>query len=144
MKIIKLRPDAIIPARQTPHSAGMDLSVPLGEETIYIQPGETRLIKLGFATEFDHSLVGLVYARSGTALKKNLRPANCVPVIDADYRGEWMIALHNDHPTQVQFVNPGERIAQLVMAASNFHLNFVEVASLSDTQRGAGGFGSTG
>ena len=100
------------------------------------------LVPLGFATEFETGFVGLIYARSGLATKKGLAPANKVGVIDADYRGEWMVALHN-HSQNPQVVNANERVAQVVFQKVEL-VKFIEVDELEDTQRGDGGFGSTG
>ena len=112
------------------------------DEAITIEPGQTVMVHTGIAMEIPEGFAGLVYARSGLASKKGLAPANKVGVVDADYRGEIMVALHN-HGTQAQTVEPEERIAQLVIApyiVGAFH----QVDELSDTVRGAGGFGSTG
>ena len=112
----------------------------MGEVTL--QPNETKLIHTGIAMEIPEGLVGLIYARSGLASKKGLAPANKVGVIDSDYRGEIMVALHN-HGTSAQTVADGERIAQIVFAPY-YAAEFTVVDELEDTVRGAGGFGSTG
>ena len=104
--------------------------------------GGTAMIPTGLAMELPEGTVGLVYARSGLASKKGLAPANKVGVIDSDYRGEVMVALHN-HSAQAAVVEPGERIAQLVVAPV-LRAAFAEADALSDTVRGEGGFGSTG
>ena len=141
VKLKKLTPNAIIPTYGTAQSAGADLYSGM-EQPVTIEPGKTEFIHTGIAIAIPEGLVGLVYARSGMACKKGIAPANKVGVIDADYRGEIMVALHN-HGTQAQTVEPEERIAQLVIApyiVGAFH----QVDELSDTVRGAGGFGSTG
>ena len=137
----RLRQNAIFPAYATASSAGADLYACL-DAPVDIGPQETKMIPLGFAMAIPAGWAGLIFARSGLASKRDLAPANKVGVIDADYRGEWFIPLHN-HGERPQTVQPGERIAQLVivpcMTASCF-----EADSLDETVRGAGGFGSTG
>lgn len=137
----KLRPNAVLPTYGTEYSAGADLYACL-EAPVTIAPGETVLIPTGLAMELPIGYAGLVYARSGLSVKRDLAPANKVGVIDSDYRGEFMVALHN-HGGQAQTVENGERIAQLVITPV-VTPGFTEVKTLSDTQRGAGGFGSTG
>ena len=122
-------------------AAGADLYA-LCEGEICIQPSETVLVHTGIAMEIPEGYAGLIYARSGLASKRGLAPANKVGVVDADYRGEIMVALHN-HSATPQTVQNGERIAQLVIAPF-LHADFAETDELSDTVRGAGGFGSTG
>ena len=112
------------------------------ETAVEIAAGGTAMIPTGLAMELPEGTVGLVYARSGLASKKGLAPANKVGVIDSDYRGEVMVALHN-HSAQAAVVEPGERIAQLVVAPV-LRAAFAEADALSDTVRGEGGFGSTG
>ncbi len=141
INIKKINDKAIIPTYGSEYAAGADMYACL-DAALQIEPGQTVLIHTGIAMEIPAGYVGLVYARSGLASKKGLAPANKVGVIDADYRGEIMVALHN-HGTQTQSVEPGERIAQLVIApyiTGVFH----QVDELSDTVRGDGGFGSTG
>ena len=137
----KLCERAILPTYGTAYSAGADLYACL-EEEISIAPRETVLIHTGIALQIPEGYVGLIYARSGLATKRGLAPANKVGVIDADYRGEIMVALYNQSES-VQTVAHGERVAQLVIAPFLF-AEFEEVEELSDTVRGAGGFGSTG
>lgn len=137
----KLSEKAIVPTYGTAYSAGADLYACL-EEEISIAPGETVLVHTGLALEIPEGYVGLIYARSGLATKRGLAPANKVGVIDADYRGEVMVALYNQSGN-VQTVAHGERIAQLVIAPF-LTAEFEEADDLSDTVRGAGGFGSTG
>ena len=141
MNIKKLNDNAKLPTYGSEFSAGADLYA-CEDSEITIAPGETRLIHTGLAMAIPEGLVGLIYARSGLASKKGLAPANKVGVIDSDYRGEIMVALHNHSPLP-QTVAIGERIAQIVFApfyAADFNL----VDELDDTARGTGGFGSTG
>lgn len=141
IEIKKLRENAVIPRYGTSYSAGADLYAAL-EKTAAIAPSETRLIPTGLAVAIPEGYAGLIYARSGLASKEGLAPANKVGVVDADYRGEVMVALHN-HSTEVRYVECGERIAQLVIAPV-YQADFCEVNELSKTARGDGGFGSTG
>ncbi len=142
MKLLfkKLNPNAHTPTYGSPYSAGADLySV---DDTVSIAPGESRLMHTGIAVEIPMGYVGLVYARSGLAAKRGLAPANKVGVIDADYRGEIMVCLHN-HSNKEQIVEAGERIAQMVVAPF-LTCEYEETDELSETVRGEGGFGSTG
>lgn len=142
MKICKLDPAAILPTYATAGSAGADLyALPVGDP-VAVGPGETAFLRTGLAAAIPAGYVGLIFARSGLACKRGLAPANKVGVIDSDYRGEWMIALHN-HGDSPQIVNPGDRIAQFVLVPVLTPL-MVEVDSLDETARGVGGFGSTG
>ena len=141
VNIKKLNEKATIPTYGSPFAAGCDLYACL-DEAVTILPHETVLIKTGIALEVPQGYAGLIYARSGLASKRNLAPANKVGVVDADYRGEVMVALHN-HGTTPQTVEHGERIAQMVIAPF-LTANFIEVDTLSETVRGEGGFGSTG
>jgi len=141
VNIKKLNPGAVIPTYGSEFSAGADLYACI-EEAVAIQPNETKLIKTGLSMEIPKGFAGLIYARSGLASKKGLAPANKVGVVDSDYRGEVMVALHN-HSEVVATVEPKERIAQLVIAPF-LKAAFTEVEELTDTQRGSGGFGSTG
>ncbi len=141
VKFTKLDKSASVPVYGTPFAAGADLRALL-DENIKIEPGETVFVHTGIATEIPEGLVGLIYARSGLACKRGLAPANCVGVIDSDYRGEIMVALHN-YSNNTQEIEPNERVAQLVIAPY-IAADFVEVESLDDTDRGVGGFGSTG
>ena len=137
----KLREGAILPTFGSPEAAGADLYACL-EQDVTIAPGETAFIPTGLAMELPRGYAGLIYARSGLACKRGLAPANKVGVVDSDYRGEFVVALHN-HGTQSQTISSGERIAQLVVTPVLIP-EYIEVESLSETQRGAGGFGSTG
>ena len=138
---VKLRENARKPARGSGSAAGYDLSACL-DEPVAIAPGATVSIGTGITAAIPEGYFGACFARSGIAMREGLRPANCVGVVDSDYRGEYMIALHNDSD-QPRTVVDGERIAQLVilpyMAAE-----FAETDSLTETERGSGGFGSTG
>ena len=141
IKIKKLDSRAIIPTLGSEFSAGSDLYAILDED-ISIEPFETVFIHTGLAVEIPEGYAGLVYARSGLASKKGLAPANKVGVVDSDYRGELMVALHN-HSKTAQTVSNGERVAQLVITPF-LKAEYVESEELSDTSRGSGGFGSTG
>ncbi len=141
VKIKKVHANAVIPTYGSPFSAGADLYACL-DEAAMIAPGKTAMIPTGLTLELPDAYAGLVYARSGLASKKGLAPANKVGVIDSDYRGELIVALHN-HGDVTQTVSPGERIAQLVITPV-LSCDFVESDALSDTYRGSGGFGSTG
>ena len=140
VNIKRLNNDAILPSYGSEYAAGADLYS--FSESFDIGAGETVLVHTGIAIELPIGYVGLVYARSGLASKKGLAPANKVGVIDCDYRGEIMVALHN-HSASPQTVGVGERVAQMVFAPF-YTAEPVEVDELSDTVRGAGGFGSTG
>lgn len=141
VKVKKLHEKAILPTYGSMEAAGADLYACL-EESVVIGPRETQFIPTGLAMEIPLGCAGLIYARSGLACKKGLAPANKVGVVDSDYRGEFMVALHN-HGTEPQTVCHGDRIAQLLITPV-YTPGFCEVESLSDTQRNAGGFGSTG
>ena len=141
IKIKKLNENAIIPTYGTEFSAGADLYA-LPGEPITVEPHKTVMIHTGLAMEIPEGFGGFIFARSGLASMKGLAPANKVGVIDADYRGEIMVALHN-HSATAQTISSGERIAQLVIMPY-IAAEFVECDELSDTVRGSGGFGSTG
>ena len=141
VKIKKISPNAVLPTYGTENAAGADLSACLFAP-ITIDPGQTFVVKTGLTMEIPEGYVGLIYARSGLATKRGLAPANKVGVIDSDYRGEIMVALYNQSELP-QKIEPGERIAQLVIVPYLRGV-FNEVDELSDTTRGAGGFGSTG
>ena len=140
VKIKKLSENAVIPTYGSPFSAGADLYSAMDDVTI--APHTTTLIKTDLALELPVGFAGLIYARSGLASKRGLAPANKVGVIDCDYRGEVMVALHN-HSEKEQTVSKGERIAQLVITPYVV-ADFEEADELSETVRGEGGFGSTG
>ncbi len=137
----KLDERAVLPTYGSEYSAGADLYA-LTDGEVFFLPGETKLIRTGLSMEIPEGYAGLIYARSGLASKRGLAPANKVGVVDADYRGEVMVALHN-HSTTEQKISAGERIAQLVVAPF-LKAEYVEAEALSDTARGEGGFGSTG
>ena len=137
----KLDERAVIPSYGSEFSAGCDLYAVLDDDLV-IKSFETVLVKTGLAMEIPVGYAGLIFARSGLASKKGLAPANKVGVVDADYRGEIMVALHN-HSNEDRVVAPGERIAQLVIMPF-FKAMFEEVDELNETVRGEGGFGSTG
>ena len=137
----KLNDNAVIPTYGSEYAAGADLYACI-EDTVTIEPGETKLIPTGLAMELPIGYAGLIYARSGLASKKGLAPANKVGVVDSDYRGEVMVALHN-HSNVSASIDPKERIAQLVITPYIAAI-FNTVESLEDTARGEGGFGSTG
>ena len=140
MRIKRLSENAIVPTKGSQHAAGYDL---YSTETVSIRPHETALIGTGWAMEFPIGYFGAIYARSGLATKEGLRPANCVGVIDSDYRGEVKVALHNDTNT-LKTITAGDRIAQLIVMDYFFISDFEEVNVLSDTSRDTSGFGSTG
>lgn len=137
----KVRPNAILPTYGSCEAAGADLYACL-EEPVTIGAGETVFIPTGLAMEVPKGCAGLVYARSSLGAKRGLAPANKVGVIDSDYRGEISVVLHN-HGAVAQTVAPGERIAQLVITPV-ITPAYVEADELTDTNRGTGGFGSTG
>ena len=141
IKIKKLNEKAIIPTYGSEYSAGADLYA-LSDEQIVIEPGKTVMVHTGLSFEIAEGYGGFVFARSGLASKKGLAPANKVGVVDSDYRGEVMVALHNSS-NETAVINGGERIAQIVFmpyASANFILS----EELSETVRGEGGFGSSG
>ena len=141
VRVKKLKPNAILPTYGSAEAAGADLYACL-EDTVTIAPGESAFIPTGLAMELPKGCAGLLYARSGLACKRGLAPANKVGVVDSDYRGEFIVVLHN-HGSVPQEVSHGERIAQLVITPV-FTPGFAEVDELTDTARSAGGFGSTG
>lgn len=142
VNIKKLNEGAVIPTRGSEYAAGYDLYAYIPKQSQTIPAGQTRLIGTGLAMEIPEGYVGLVYARSGMATKRGLRPANCVGVIDSDYRGEIMIALYNDNSV-AEAIHIGDRIAQIVIAPY-LTVEFEETETLNETNRGDGGFGSTG
>ena len=144
VKFKKLKENAIVPTYGSEYAAGADLYACMddGINEISINPGETVLIHTGIAMELPVGYAGLIYARSGLASKRGLAPANKVGVVDSDYRGEFMVALHN-HSLEDIVIGDGERIAQLVITPY-FRADFEVVTELEDTVRGTGGFGSTG
>lgn len=141
VRVKKLRADAILPTYGSAEAAGADLYACLAED-LQIAPGQSCFVPTGLAMEIPKGYAGLIYARSGLACKRDLAPANKVGVVDSDYRGEFMVVLHN-HGSQTQTISPGERIAQLVVTPV-LTPAFSECEDLTDTQRADGGFGSTG
>ena len=139
VRVKKLRENAVLPSYGSDYAAGADL---YACNAVTVEPGATEFVQTGLALEVPAGYAGLVYARSGLACKKGLAPANKVGVIDADYRGEVMVALYN-HSSQAVEIEPGERVAQLVIRPYLTAV-FEETQELSDTVRGEGGFGSTG
>ena len=144
VRIKQLNNSAITPTFGSEEAAGCDLYANLEAAggSAVIAPGTTFFVKTGIAIEIPKQYAGFIYARSGLASKRGLRPANCVGVVDSDYRGEVMVALHNDSKTE-QTINHGERIAQMVIGPY-LRPKFVETNDLTDTERGSGGFGHTG
>lgn len=140
ISVKKINKNSIIPYRATKHSAGYDLYACI-DSSIIIMPHQTVKVGTGLAIELPHGYFGAIFARSGIATKQGLRPANCCGVVDEDYRGEYIVALHNDTDIP-QTINPMERIAQLVVIPY-LPVEFKEVDELSNTERGDGGFGST-
>lgn len=140
INIKRLNPNAILPTRGSEQAAGYDLYACI-DEPVTIPPHSTVKVGTGLSIELPDNYFGAIFARSGLATKKGLRPANCVGVCDSDYRGEYIVALHNDSDIGV-IINPEERIAQLVVLPY-LPVEFNEVDSLTDTERGDGGFGST-
>ena len=141
VKIKKLNENAKMPTYGSPYSAGADLYACIDNDMV-IEPNKTVLVKTGLAMELSQGYVALIYARSGLASKRGLAPANKVGVVDSDYRGEIMVSLHN-HSNDVQEISDKERVAQLVIAPF-LAVEFEETEELTDTERGEGGFGSTG
>lgn len=142
INIKKLDDKAITPTRGSEYAAGLDLYARTEYGAQRIEAGRTKKIGTGIAIEIPEGYFGAIFARSGLATKRGLRPANCVGVIDSDYRGEIIVALHND-TEKCESVHEGDRIAQIViMPYLDVQLN--EVEELSDSERGDGGFGSTG
>ena len=141
INIKKLNDNAIIPTRGSEYAAGYDLYACV-ESPITIPSHRTEKIGTGLSIEIPNGYFGAIFARSGLATKQGLRPANCVGVCDSDYRGEYIIALHND-TDEAKLIMPGERIAQLVVMPF-LEVEFNEVNELGNTQRGNKGFGDSG
>ena len=142
LKIKRIKEGAKIPKRGSVHSAGYDLYACLDTDEILIPPHSTVKIGTGLSIAVPEGYFGAIFARSGLAAKEGLRPANCVGVADSDYRGEYIVALHNDTDTE-KTVKNSDRIAQLVIMPF-LEVDFEETDSLDETERGSGGFGSTG
>lgn len=141
IRVKRLKNKAILPTYGSEEAAGADLYACL-DAPVTIAPGESAFIPTGLAMEIPKGYAGLIYARSGLACKRGLAPANKVGVVDSDYRGEFMVVLHN-HGSLPQTIDHAERIAQLVITPV-FTPGFTEVGDLTDTKRAGGGFGSTG
>ncbi len=141
VKIKKISKNAFVPTYGSEFSAGADLYACL-DASLKIEPGETAFVHTGISLEIPQGFAGLVFARSGLSCKKDLAPANKVGVVDSDYRGEIMVALHN-HGKEARTVEHGERVAQLLIMPY-VTADFIESDELSNTERGTGGFGSTG
>lgn len=141
ISVKRLRENAKMPTFGTDQAAGADLYACL-DQPVTLEPGQTAFIPTGLSMAIPEGFVGLVFARSGLACKSDLAPANKVGVIDSDYRGEFLVALHN-HGKEIRTVSGGERIAQLLVMPV-IHPSYRETDTLPETQRGAGGFGSTG
>lgn len=141
VRIKKLDPRAKLPVYGSADAAGADLCA-LTDDDITLAPGETTFVHTGLAAAIPQGYVGLVCARSGLASKQGLAPANKVGVVDADYRGELMVALHN-HSGEARVIHNGDRIAQMVILPY-LTADFVLSEELDETERGEGGFGSTG
>ena len=141
IRVKKLHPNAKLPTYGSAEAAGADLYACL-EETVTIQPGEVYWVPTGIALEVPKGCAGLVYARSSMGAKRGLAPANKVGVVDSDYRGEIRVVLLN-HSNQPQTLEPGERVAQFVITPV-LTPAYEETSDLSNTNRGTGGFGSTG
>lgn len=141
IKVKKLNEFAKLPTRGSEYAAGYDLYAAI-KERVGIRSHETVKIGTGLSFELPEGTFAAIYARSGIATKRGLRPANCVGICDSDYRGEYIVALHND-TEEPQFIEPGERIAQMILLPY-IEMKFNEVNELSNTNRGDSGFGSTG
>ena len=141
IKVKKLKSEATLPTRGSEYAAGYDLYACI-DSTIEIESHKTVKIGTGLSFELPDQTFAAIFARSGLATKNGLRPANCVGVCDSDYRGEYIVAIHNDTDTQKE-IQPGERIAQMVLMPY-IPMELQEVEELNSTERGVGGFGSTG
>lgn len=142
IKFKKLSKGAHVPTAGSKYSAGCDLYANIPQGEITIGPGETVKVGTGLSFELPENTFGAIFARSGLATKQGLRPANCVGVCDCDYRGEYIVAIHNDS-SESSNVHHGDRIAQLVLLPY-IPMEFEEAEDLSETARSEGGFGSTG
>ena len=141
VNVKKLRDNAIIPTQGSKYAAGYDLYAAI-DTPITIKSGETVKIGTGLAFELPEGFFAGIFARSGLATRQGLRPANCVGVVDCDYRGEVIVAIHNDSNRDT-VIAPGDRIAQMILLPYQ-SMEFIEVSDLSETDRGDGGFGSSG
>lgn len=144
VRIKRLYKEAILPTKGSPQAAAYDVyaCITEGDGTVAIKPHTTVKVGTGLSMAPPEGYFVGVYARSGLSSKEGLRPANCVGVCDEDYRGEYIVAVHNDSETE-RIIRHGDRIAQLILQ-KRYDMDFVEVDELDATERGAGGFGSTG
>lgn len=141
VKVKKITNTATLPIIETEGAAGADLSADINK-LVLIKPHETVKIPTGLSMELPEGTFGAIVARSGLSVKEGLRPANCFGVADRDYRGNYIVALHNDSD-KTRIIQPGQRIAQLLIIPYT-PAKYIEVDSLTETERGGGGFGSTG
>jgi dUTP pyrophosphatase len=141
MKIKKLNPNAVLPTLGTSGAAAYDMYACIDAPAM-IEPGKKAMLSTGLAMQIPTGMVGLIFPRSGLACKRGLRLSNCVAVIDSDYRGCIYISIHNDSDV-MQIINPGDRIAQIMFTQYSTD-SWEVVDELDETQRGEGGFGSTG
>ena len=141
IKFKKLTETAKTPERGSVYAAGYDLFADI-EESVMLKPNETVKIGTGLAFELPANTFAGIFARSGLATKEGLRPSNCVGVCDADYRGEYIVAIHNDS-NSIRYIQPQQKIAQMILLPF-IQMEFIEANELSTTMRGDGGFGSSG
>ena len=141
IKVKKLNNKATLPTRGSEYAAGYDLYAAI-ENNITVPAHSTEKIGTGLSFELPDETFAAIFARSGLATKQGLRPANCVGVCDSDYRGEYIVAIHND-TDEDKIIKPGERIAQMILMPY-IPMTFVETDELSESERGQDGFGSTG
>lgn len=141
IKVKKLNDKATLPTRGSEYAAGYDLYAAI-ENNITVPAHSTEKIGTGLSFELPDETFAAIFARSGLATKQGLRPANCVGVCDSDYRGEYIVAIHND-TDEDKIIEPGERIAQMILIPY-IPMTFVETDELSESGRGQDGFGSTG
>lgn len=142
IKFKKLTDRAITPTKAHPEDAGYDLYACLNYDMVFIPPHQTLMVSTDIAVAIPEGYFGAIYARSGMATKKGLRPANATGILDSSYRGNVIVALHNDSDIE-QYIQNRERIAQLIVQPY-LQFDFTEVDELDDTERGKGGFGSSG
>lgn len=140
IKIKKLHEDAVLPTHGSGDAAGYDLC---SIEDLVIKPGETQVVHTGWVFEIPDGYFGGIYARSGISTKHGIRPSNCTGIIDSDYRGEVLVGLHNDSDKMYK-ISKGERVAQIIIQPFLLYDGFTVCDKLSNTDRGDGGFGSTG
>ena len=141
IKVKRVSELAVLPIRGSEHAAGYDLCAAI-PEALSIEAHTTAKVDTGLQFELPEGYFAGIFARSGIATREGLRPANCVGVCDSDYRGNYIVAIHNDSDSE-RIITPGEKIAQMIVLPF-LTLDFEEVSDLSATERGAGGFGSTG